>query len=127
MTRHGSTRPDGTIVPRDPEWSIATQDGHGIAWDVMTAPVSHLWHDRRWVDLNTVLTLFPTDAETRALPELEDDDAGRVVIEVPAEVGERGVPEEWTTVTTLDGRDFDIRRAACGAGCRCAAEIRSAQ
>lgn len=43
MTIYGTTRPDGTIVPRDAEWSLATRDGISVAWNAETAPITHVW------------------------------------------------------------------------------------
>ncbi len=39
---------------------------------------------------------------------------------------EHGVPDRWTPVTTLAGNIIEVRRADCGAGCRCALEWRPA-
>lgn len=39
---------------------------------------------------------------------------------------DRPVPDRWTPITTLAGNLIEVRRADCGAGCRCALEWRPA-
>lgn len=66
-------------------------------------------------------TLFPADQATRdALTEWDDD---RVVVRL--EVPELTDSEEWERTTDLlTGTAVAVRRADCGAGCRCAAEVK---
>lgn len=69
-------------------------------------------------------TPYPVDQLTQAaLTKLEEDSAGRSVVrlEDPHVLD----LDEWTEVTDLlTGHTVAVRRADCGAGCRCAAEVK---
>lgn len=71
-------------------------------------------------------TAFPyTEAEQEAMPPLEDDEMGRVLVK-PADPS-AVTAKRWTRTTDeLSGRDIEMRRADCGAGCQCATEVRFA-
>jgi hypothetical protein len=69
-------------------------------------------------------TPYPVDAQTHAvLDEFPDDILGRAVVRLPA--GASWQADEWTpTVDERTGSAIEIRRASCGLGCKCAAEVR---
>jgi hypothetical protein len=69
-------------------------------------------------------TLIPADEATRiALTPFEGDPMGRALVRLhDPEVTDS---EEWGQTTDLiTGRVVVVRRADCGAGCRCAAEVK---
>lgn len=69
-------------------------------------------------------TPYPVDQATQiALTALDDDSMGRVVVRL--EDPHTTDTDEWTEVTDLlTGHTIAVRRADCGAGCRCAAEVK---
>lgn len=81
------------------------------------------------------MTLRPATKVDRAMamvafPMWEDENDGRFVIS-PQEIidGEAvlvsvDLDEEWVRVRTYEGLSLELRRADCGAGCRCAGEFR---
>jgi hypothetical protein len=82
----------------------------------------------------TALTLSPaTDADMRTATGLFqrwDDSDGRFIIRAVRSI--RGaiveyrptLDDEWLTCATREGPIVQVRRADCGAGCRCAGEFR---
>ena len=75
-------------------------------------------------------TDFDGEVATMVYPYWESEEDGRFVI-VPVYVFEGGsvnygsvLEERWNTVATVGGMCVQIRRADCGAGCRCAGEFR---
>jgi hypothetical protein len=66
-------------------------------------------------------TLFPVGAKARKLPRW---DGSRVLALYPEGVTAPELTDEWHAVTLATGQRAEIRRADCGAGCRCAGEIR---
>lgn len=62
-------------------------------------------------------TLFPTDDTTRAMQNSGLNDS-RVDVEAPDDLV---LTETWQSI----GGGFEFRSADCGAGCRCAGEVRS--
>mgnify|MGYP001607149745 CR=1 FL=1 len=73
---------------------------------------------------NNQHTLDPVGREARRLPRFTAD-PGRVVVTYAGQRPELG--EDWARVTLADGRAAEVRRADCGAGCRCAGEVRLAK
>jgi len=71
-------------------------------------------------------TLYPVDQQTQqALTKFEGDSMGRslVRLEDPSATNE----DPWTQTTDLlTGQRVEVRRADCGLGCKCAAEVRLA-
>ena len=69
-------------------------------------------------------TPFPVDQQTRiALTKLEDDSMGRVVVRL--EDPDATNLDYWTEATDrLTGHTVAVRRADCGLGCKCAAEVK---
>lgn len=69
-------------------------------------------------------TPYPVDQLTQmALDKLEGDDAGRVVVRL--EIPELTDSDEWEEATDLlTGHTVAVRRADCGLGCKCAAEVK---
>ncbi len=69
-------------------------------------------------------TAFPySEVEAEKFLALEDDEMGRVIV-APLDV-EAVRSDEW--MATIDGRTgayIKMRRADCGAGCRCATEVK---
>lgn len=69
-------------------------------------------------------TPYPVDQPTQiALTANEGDDMGRVVVRLkdPSVTD----TDEWTEVTDLlTGHTVAVRRADCGLGCKCAAEVK---
>lgn len=69
-------------------------------------------------------TPYPVDQLTQmALNKLDDDTAGRAVVrlEDPTVTD----MDEWTEATDLlTGHIIAVRRADCGLGCKCAAEVK---
>lgn len=79
------------------------------------------------------LTLRPaTEADRlRAIavfPMWGSEDDGRFVVRLISlrDVGDVELRDRWETCGTAEGPVVDVRRAACGAGCRCAGEFRFA-
>lgn len=77
------------------------------------------------------ITAYRADDSANALAPLIDDSEDRVVIEVDVTLDdgiERGKYERtdpWrTAVDAITGLAVEVRRAPCGSGCRCAAEVR---
>ena len=70
-----------------------------------------------------VFTVFPTDDLTRSLPGSDLGDS-RVNLQAPDDYV---IQDDWTPMQVVSEvpPDFDLRRADCGAGCRCAAEARA--
>ena len=69
-------------------------------------------------------TLYPVDQPTQiALTKLEGDDMGRALVRLDdPSVTNR---DEWSETTDLlTGHTVAVRRADCGLGCRCAAEVK---
>jgi hypothetical protein len=69
-------------------------------------------------------TLYPVDQITQiALTALEGDTMGRALVRLEdPEVTRR---DDWTEVTDLlTGHTVAVRRADCGLGCKCAAEVK---
>lgn len=68
-------------------------------------------------------TPYPVDQQTQiALTALEGDSAGRVLIRLDDPFLMQN--EEWTAATDeITGRAIQVRRADCGLGCKCAAEV----
>jgi hypothetical protein len=67
-----------------------------------------------------------TDYEGFAMPPVPDDEMGRVYVKPADETAVKSEP--WTaTVDELTGFLIQMRRADCGAGCRCATEVRITQ
>lgn len=71
-------------------------------------------------------TLYPVDQITQqVLTPLDGDTAGRALVRLrdPHAL----YSDEWTETTDLiTGHAIEVRRADCGAGCRCAGEVRLA-
>lgn len=69
-------------------------------------------------------TLIPFDEATRAaLNPFEGDSAGRALVQLlDPEVTDSEIWKQTTDLHT--GRVVLVRRADCGAGCRCAAEVK---
>ena len=69
-------------------------------------------------------TLYPVDQITQiALTEFAGDDMGRALVrlEDPHAID----MDEWTETTDLlTGHTVAVRRADCGLGCKCAAEVK---
>lgn len=65
-------------------------------------------------------TLYPRGDAAADLPRF---DATRVIVEYQGGHLPR-LTDEWQPVTLADGRKAEVRRADCGAGCRCAGEVR---
>jgi hypothetical protein len=79
------------------------------------------------------LTLRPADKVDRAMamvafPMWEDEKDGRFVVLVTSPEGEVRTDVElddhWRAYRTFEGLAVELRRADCGAGCRCAGEFR---
>lgn len=71
-------------------------------------------------------TAFPySSAEEEAFPEFPDDEMGRVLVK-PADPDAVNADHWQDTVEQNTGRYIQMRRADCGAGCRCATEVRLA-
>lgn len=86
----------------------------------MTTPAPTTWQEGRF-------TARRADATADALSPLADDTEDRVVIETDVELPESrvGVADPWITTTdAITGLTIEVRRASCGAGCRCAMEVR---
>jgi hypothetical protein len=69
-------------------------------------------------------TPFPVDQLTQiALTKLEDDTMGRVVVRLEdPHVLDR---DEWIeAIDLITGHTIAVRRADCGLGCKCAAEVK---
>lgn len=66
-------------------------------------------------------TLFPVQGETpeNLEPFMDGPPYGRYKLEIPTDVV---LQDDWQQ-TTVDGRAVWVRRADCGAGCRCAGEF----
>ena len=71
-------------------------------------------------------TAFPySSVEAESFEALADDEMGRVLVK-PADPS-AVTSETWLDTTDeLSGRTIQMRRADCGAGCRCATEVRLA-
>lgn len=69
-------------------------------------------------------TLIPVDQATqKALKAFEGDSMGRVLVRPADSLAIDS--EEWVETTDLlTGKAVAVRRADCGAGCRCAAEVK---
>lgn len=69
-------------------------------------------------------TPFPADQATQvALTTIDEDSMGRVLIRLEDPNATRR--EEWSEVTDLiTGHTVAVRRADCGLGCKCAAEVK---
>lgn len=69
-------------------------------------------------------TPYPVDQLTQiALTALDGDPSGRVVVRL--EDPHTLDTEEWSEVTDLiTGHTVAVRRADCGLGCKCAAEVK---
>ena len=65
-------------------------------------------------------TLFPVGAKAKRLPKW---DATRVLAVYPDGVEAPALTDDWQPVMLATGQQARIRRADCGAGCRCAGEI----
>jgi hypothetical protein len=75
------------------------------------------------------LSPLPADkAAEKALDEMPNDPLGRVIVRLREdEVTKARRSERWYATTDLrTGLSVEIRRADCGAGCKCAAEVRLA-
>lgn len=68
-------------------------------------------------------TLFPADDPTKThLPEWPGGPpTGRVLVELTWPVT---LTDDWQQVIDTAGRTLEVRSADCGAGCRCAGEVR---
>lgn len=68
-------------------------------------------------------TLFPVNQATQiALTKFEGDSMGRALVKL--EIPEITYSDEWTQATDLlTGHTIAVRRADCGLGCKCAAEV----
>lgn len=84
--------------------------------DTMTAPLDLAAGDR---------TLNPADRAARlVLAPLPGDPEGRVIVRL-ADAAEAVLSDTWhDTTDERTGLAVQVRRADCGAGCRCAAEVR---
>jgi hypothetical protein len=69
-------------------------------------------------------TLYPVDQLTQiALTKFDGDDMGRALVRL--EDPHTTDTDEWTEVTDLNtGHTVAVRRADCGLGCKCAAEVK---
>lgn len=69
-------------------------------------------------------TPYPVDQPTQiALTALDGDPSGRVLVRLDDPTVTD--TDEWSEVTDLlTGHTVAVRRADCGAGCRCAAEVK---
>ena len=69
-------------------------------------------------------TLFPVDQATQiALTAFEGDSMGRALVRL--EDPDVTYMDEWAETTDLlTGRTVAVRRADCGLGCKCAAEVK---
>lgn len=69
-------------------------------------------------------TPYPVDQLTQmALTKFEDDPAGRSVVRLNDPHATDS--DEWSEVTDLlTGHTVAVRRADCGLGCKCAAEVK---
>jgi hypothetical protein len=69
-------------------------------------------------------TAFPySDIEAEAFRALPDDEMGRVIVR-PNDISAVTSDEWMSTIDGNSGRYIQMRRADCGAGCRCATEVR---
>lgn len=69
-------------------------------------------------------TPYPVDQLTQmALTKVEDDTAGRALVRLA--IPELTFFDEWQETTDLlTGHTIAVRRADCGLGCKCAAEVK---
>ena len=69
-------------------------------------------------------TLYPVDQATQAaLTKIEGDSMGRSLVKL--EVPELTRVDEWSeAIDLLTGHTVAVRRADCGLGCKCAAEVK---
>lgn len=69
-------------------------------------------------------TLYPVDQLTQiALTKLDGDDMGRALVRL--EDPHLTDTDEWSEATDLlTGHTVAVRRADCGLGCKCAAEVK---
>jgi hypothetical protein len=69
-------------------------------------------------------TLYPVDQLTQiALTALDGDDMGRALVRLDDPTVTH--QDEWSEATDLlTGHTVAVRRADCGLGCKCAAEVR---
>lgn len=69
-------------------------------------------------------TLYPVDQLTQiALTKFEGDSMGRALVRL--DDPDSTMSDEWREVTDLlTGHTVAVRRADCGLGCKCAAEVK---